>query len=175
MFSSPSTIYATYLTISTIIQGLFIPLAMIIICSLITLDRLKLIQSHVMPINNAAQNEWRVTGQYIIMLLVQVVTDCWCNIVYLSYLIYSLVFPAPQSAQITAISSLLINMSFNVPYMNYSAAFYLYILSSPSFRRKFILFIRRLMNSIINIRTSLHYMHCLTHMSCFSIILNFLL
>ncbi len=53
-------------------------------------------------------------------------------------------FPAPQTAEIAAISSFWINMSFNVPYINYSAGFYLYTLSSPSFRRKFI----RLMSQI---------------------------
>jgi len=139
----PDTIYATYLTISTIVQGLFIPLAMII-CGLITLRHLKLRQSHIMPVNIAVQNDRRVKSQYIIMLFLQVVTDCLCNIVYPSYLIYSLVFPALQTAEIAAISSFWINMSFNVPYINYSVGFYLYTLSSPSFRRKFI----RLMSRI---------------------------
>jgi hypothetical protein len=138
----PNTTYATYLTISTLLEGLFIPLAMII-CGIITFTHLKSMQSQVAPVNTAVHDERRVTSQFITMLFVQVGTDCLCNSLYEFYLIYNLIFPAPQSAQIAAISSFLINMSFNVPYLNYSAGFYLYTLSSPSFRRKFVRLIKR--------------------------------
>ena len=139
----PGTTYATYVTISTLVQGLFIPLAMIT-CGLITFTHLRLMQIRVAPINIAVQDERKVAGKFIIMLFVQASIDCLCNLLYQFYLIYNLIFPSPQTAQIAVISSFLINMSFNVPYLNYSAGFYLYTLSSPSFRRKFFRLISRI-------------------------------
>ncbi|CAF1523547.1 unnamed protein product [Adineta steineri] len=139
----PGTTYSTFLTISTVLQGLLIPLIMVV-CGLITFFHLKSMQSRVQPLNADGQNERKVVGKYIIMLFVQVVTDFLSNLTYECYLIYSLIFPAPQSPLISAISSFLINMSFNLPYLNYSAAFYLHTLSSPSFRRKLLRFIRRI-------------------------------
>ncbi|CAF2497772.1 unnamed protein product [Rotaria sp. Silwood2] len=139
----PGTTYATFLTISTLAQGLFIPLFMILY-GLITLGHLKLMQSHVMPMTFNVNNERRVIGQFLIMLFVQVGTDCLCNSFYLFYLIYNLIFSPPQMAPISVISSFLSSMSFNVPYLNYSAAFYLYTLSSPTFRRKVLRLMRQI-------------------------------
>lgn len=133
--SPPNTIYSTYITVSTLILAFIIPLLMII-CGMITVCHLKKVQSRVTPGNVSVQNERRMTQQFLIMLLVQVAADCICNVAYPTYLIYNLIYPPPQSAQITAISSFLINLAFNVPYVNYSASFYFHTLSSPAFRRK---------------------------------------
>lgn len=139
----PGSTYATYLTISTLIQGLSIPLAMIV-CGIITFTHLKSMQRQVIPTGVNACDERQVVGQYVIMLLLQVVTDCLSNFVYSSYLIFSLIYPAPQSPIIATISSFLINMSFTLPYLNYSAAFYLHTLSSRAFRRKLVRLLQRI-------------------------------
>jgi hypothetical protein len=139
----PDTTYATYLTIFTLCQGLLIPLGMTV-CGIITLSHLKSMQTRVVAVVIGVDQERGVAGQFTIMLLVQVCTDCLCNLLYPCYLIYSLIFPVSQSPQIAAINSFLISMSFTLPYLNYSAAFYLHTLSSPSFRRKLLPLIRRI-------------------------------
>ncbi|CAF1189610.1 unnamed protein product [Rotaria sordida] len=141
--SPPGSTYATYLTISTLVQGLFIPSAMIV-CGFITFTHLKSMQSRITPMNTDGHDERKIVGQYIIMLFVQVATDCLYNLLYSAYLICSLVFPTPQNTQIAAVSSFLINMSFTLPYLNYSGAFFLHTLSSPSFRRKLLQLLRRM-------------------------------
>lgn len=139
----PGSVYATYLTISTLCQSFLIPLVMIT-CGLITVRHLKLMRTHVVPMNTPAADERRIVGQFVMMLLAQVATDCLTNAVYPIYLIYSVMYPAPQTAQVTATSVFLVNLSFNVYYLDYSAGFYLYTLSSPAFRRKFLHLLRRI-------------------------------
>jgi hypothetical protein len=78
----------------------------------------------VVPVNATVQDEHRLLGQFIIMLFVQVAIDCLSNAVYPSYLIYRLVYSVLQTAEIAAISSFLINISFTLPYINYIAGFY---------------------------------------------------
>jgi len=135
----PDNAYATSLTIAALVLGLLIPLLMII-CGILTVQHVKTARTRVVPGNPIVSNEHWVTNQYLVMLLVQVIADALGNIVYPIYLIYNLIHPLPQSAQIAAISTFLINLSFNVhvPYLNYSAGFYLHTLSSPTFRRKLI-------------------------------------
>ncbi|CAF1056585.1 unnamed protein product [Adineta ricciae] len=129
----PNTIYATYSTISTLIQGLFIPSSMIL-CGVITFLHLKTMQKRVEPQHHlTGQNERHVLGQYLAMLVVQVITDFLCNILYPAYLIYNLIYPAP-----TPTTLFILNLAFTTPYLNFGAAFYLYTLSSPKFRRKLV-------------------------------------
>ncbi|UJR11201.1 hypothetical protein I4U23_015382 [Adineta vaga] len=141
--SPPNSTYAIYTTISALIQGISIPLSMII-CGLITFCHLKTMQRRILPTNDVIHNERQIIGQYITMLLAQVITDLLCNILYAVYLIYSLIYPAPQSTQITLIGVFMINMSFTLPYLNFSAAFYLHTLSSPTFRRKLFRLLKRM-------------------------------
>ena len=124
----PNTVYATYLTVHTLAQGVFIPSVMIL-CGLITVIHLKQMQSRVIPHNS---DERQVIGQYLSMLFVQVFSDFVCNVVYPAYLLFTLLRPGPT----TPLNSFLLNMSFTLPYLNYSSGFYLYTLSSRSFRRK---------------------------------------
>lgn len=134
----PDSPYSTFMTVSTLAQSLLIPLGMIV-CGWFTSVHLRAMQVRVAPApHNDGHDERQVVGKYITMLVVQVITDGLCNVLYPIYLIYNLIYPPPQNARITLISGFLINISFTLPYLNFSAAFYLHTLSSPSFRRKLI-------------------------------------
>ncbi|CAF1314889.1 unnamed protein product [Rotaria sp. Silwood1] len=156
----PASIYATYLTISTLVQGLLIP-SIMILCGLITFTHLKSMQKRIIPMNNNVHDERKVVSQYIIMLFIQVATDCLCNLLYSIYLICNLFFFTPQNTQIAAISSFLINMSFTLPYLNYSSGFYLHTLSSPAFRRKLLKLLTRIrwFQQCIRLYDDRHYTH----------------
>ncbi|CAF1619187.1 unnamed protein product [Didymodactylos carnosus] len=140
----PGTTYATYLPIVTLIQAFLIPSTMSI-CGLITFTHLKSMQSRVVPTNTDANDTRKKVSQYIIMLFVQVACDWLGNLSYPCYLIFSLIFPAPLTPLMTAIASFWINMSTTIPFINYSAAFYLHTLSSPAFRLKLLRFIGQIM------------------------------
>ena len=125
------TAYATYLTVHTLTQSLFIS-SMMILCGLITAFHLKEMKTRVIPQNPEGRDERQVVGQFLSMLFIQVLGDLLCNILYPCYLVYTLVNPGPM----TLIHVFLVNMSFNLTYLYYSSGFYLYTLSSRSFREK---------------------------------------
>ena len=125
------TAYATYFTVHTLTQGLFIS-SMMIVCGLITSLHLKKMETRVVPQNLEGRDERQVIGQFLSMLFIQVSSDFLFNISYPCYLIYTLVRPGPM----TMMNLFLVNMSLNLTYIYYSSGFYLYTLSSRSFRRK---------------------------------------
>ena len=125
----PGSTYATYLTVTTLVQAVLIP-SIMIISGLVTLRHLKIMNTHVAPLNPATADERKVVRQFFMMLVVQVVADFICNLLYPCYLVASLIYPTLPTLQNGAISSFLVNMSFNIPYLNYSAGFYLHTLSS---------------------------------------------
>ena len=140
----PGTTYATYSTVVTLIQAFLIPSTMSV-CGFITFTHLKSMQSRVVPTNTDAHGTRKKVSQYIIMLFVQVACDWLGNLMYPCFLIFRLIFPAPLTPLMSAIASFWINMSTTIPFINYSAAFYLHTLSSPSFRRKLLHFMGRVM------------------------------
>ena len=146
---SPSnTVYATFLTVQTLLQGLLIP-SLMIACGLITVLHLKQMQTRVGPAMSAnARDERTVIGQFLTMLFIQVLTDFMCNVLYPAYLIYTLLRPGPT----TPVTSFLQNMSFNLPFLNYSIGFYLYTLSSRSFRQKLFRRFRRMPTEANNLQ-----------------------
>ena len=136
--------FASYITVSTLAPGILLPSGMLT-CGLIILIRLKLMRVRIEP-GDARNNRERnvATSQYAILLFVQVATDCSCNLLYPCYLIYTLIFPTPQTSDMATVYSFWRDLAFNLPYVNFSAAFYLYTLSSPSFRRKLITFLKKM-------------------------------
>ena len=129
--AASNTAYATFLTVHNLTQGLFIP-SMMILCGLITAVHLKNMKNRVAPQNSEERDERQVIGQLLSMLFIQVVSDVLFNIPYPTYLVYSLIRPGP----LTMINAFLLNMSFNSTFIYYSIGFYLYTLSSRSFRQK---------------------------------------
>ena len=91
----------------------------------------------------ATANERRAVGQYFMMLFVQVAADCLSNITYPCYIVVSLIYPAVSRLQNGAISSFVLTTAVNMPHVYYSAGFYLYTLSSATFRRKFLHLLRQ--------------------------------
>lgn len=143
-FTPQYTPFASYITISTLGPGILLPAGMMM-CGLVIFTRLKFMRSRITPGDAGGTHERNVaTGQYVILLFVQVATDCVCNLLYPCYLIYTLIFPTPRTPEMAAIYSFWRELSFNLPYLNFSAAFYLYTLSSPSFRRKLISLFRKI-------------------------------
>ena len=143
-FTPQYTLFASYITISTLGPGVLLPTAMLI-CGLVILTRLKFMRSRITPGDAAGSHERNVaTGQYVILLFVQVAADFVCNLLYPCYLIYTLIFPIPQTSDMAVIYSFWRDLSFNLPYLNFSASCYLYTLSSPSFRRRLISLIRKI-------------------------------
>lgn len=138
----PSTTYATFITVYSFAQAILVPLGMFV-CGVITVIHLKSTRTRISPTAGETHNDRRVVSQYVAMLFVQIVTDFLCNLLYSIYLILSLVYPAPQTTYIATISSFLISMGFTLPYVNFSAAFYLHTLSSAPFRRKLIRLLQR--------------------------------
>jgi hypothetical protein len=134
-----NTAFATYLTVQTLTQGLFIPSTMIL-WGWISVAHLKQMKARVAPQISEGRDERRVIGQFLSMLFIQVLSDFLCNIPYPCYLIYTLVSPGPM----TQIKSFILNMSLNLPYLNYSSGFDLYTLSSQSFRRKLLKLFRQM-------------------------------
>ena len=130
--SAPNdTAYAMYLTVHTLTQSFFIS-SMMILCGLITALHLKKMKVRVAPQNFEGPAERQVIGQFLSMLAIQVLSDFLFHILYPYYLIYTLRNPGP----ITIIKSFVLNMSFNLTFLNYTGGFYLYTLSSRSFREK---------------------------------------
>ena len=140
--SPPGSTFATYATGISLAQGLFIPSAMIL-CGLITIRHLKLMKAQVVPLNPATADERRAVGQYLMMLFVQVAADCLGNITYPCYIVVSLIYPEVSRLQNGAISSFVLTTAVNMPHVYYSAGFYLYTLSSATFRRKFLHILRQ--------------------------------
>ena len=138
----PGSTFANYTTVISLAQGVFIPSAMII-CGLITLRHLKLMKAQVAPLNTAAADERRVVKRYLRMLFVQVAADCLGNITLPCYLAVTLIYPAVAKLQNGAISLFVTTTASNVPNLYYSAGFYLYTLSSATFRRKFLRLLRQ--------------------------------
>ena len=129
--AAPNSAYATFLTVHNLTQGLFIP-SMMILCGVITAVHLKNMKTRVAPQNSEGRDERQVVGQFLSMLFIQVLSDVLFNIPYPTYLVYSLIRPGP----LTTINAFLLNMSFNSTFIYYSIGFYLYTLSSRSFRQK---------------------------------------
>ena len=138
----PGSTFATYTSGISLAQGLFIPSAMIV-CGLITLRHLKLMKTQAAPLNAATADERRAVGQYLMMLFVQVAADCLSNITFPCYIVVTLIYPAVSRLQNGAISSFVLNTTVNIPHIYYSVGFYLYTLSSATFRRKFLHLLRQ--------------------------------
>lgn len=133
--AQPGSTYASYVTVMTLFQAVFI-LSSIVSSGLITFRHLKKRNTQTVPLNSAAANERHVAGQYVTMLSVQVVTDFFCNINYPLYLIATLINPGLTTVQNGALSSFWVNLGFDVVFLNYTSGFYLHTLSSAAFRRK---------------------------------------
>ena len=126
-----NTAYTTYLTVHSLTQTLFIS-SMMILCGLITVLHLKQMKARVATQNTERRDERQVVGQFLSMLFIQVLSDLLFHMLYPGYLIYTLVKPGPM----TTIKSFLMNISLNLTFLYYSSGFYLYTLSSRSFREK---------------------------------------
>ena len=135
--AQPGSTYASYVTVMSLVQAVFI-LSSMVISGLITFRHLKKMNTQIVPLHSAAANERKVVGQYITMLFVQVATDFVCNVNYPMYLIATLIYPGLTGVQNGALSSFLVNLAFNITFVNYSAGFYLHTLSSTAFRRKLV-------------------------------------
>ena len=141
-FTPPYSKFASYITASTLAPGILLPSGMLI-CGLVTFSHLKLMRSRVGAEAVEGNRERHVANQHVVLVFVQVLMDCLCNLLYPCYLIYTIIFPVPQATEMVSIYSFWQDMAFNLPYVNFSATFYLHTLSSPSFRRKLFQLVRK--------------------------------
>ena len=142
-YAPPYSKFAGYGTALALSLGILLPSSMLT-CGFITFHHLKSMRSRVTADETGNGRQRRIAGQHVILVFVQVITDSLCNLSYPCYLIYTLIYSTPQTSEMTAIYTFWQDLSFNLPYGNFSAAFYLHTLSSPSFRRKLVHLVGRI-------------------------------
>ena len=138
----PGSTFATYQTVGGLFHAVLIPSTMII-SGIVIIRHLKVRNTHVAPLNPATADERKVAGQFFMMLVIQVVADFICNLLFPCYLVATLINPTLPTLQNGAFGFFMVNLSLNIPYLNYSAGFYLHTLSSSSFRQKFLHLLRQ--------------------------------
>ncbi|CAF1182141.1 unnamed protein product [Adineta steineri] len=144
-------IYGMFFSIYIIIDSGIFPLAIMLICGLLTINNIRKIKSRIRPLRVVVVIQpvrlariSRKDLQFSRMLLNQICIWIILNLINPCYLLYrTLTDNIIKSPLRLTIELLINNMSYFLIYLGFSLTFFVYTLSSSMFRREFYRLIRR--------------------------------